>query len=369
MVDFRAKFVLAPMVRVGELPTRLLALKYGADLVWGPEIIDKRLVRAERVFNPKLNTVDFIQKDGNKKIPGTTDLVFRTYRKLEQDKLIFQLGTANPDLAVQAAKIVAADVDGIDVNAGCPKHFSVHSGMGAALLKTPDLLCDILVALVEHVGVPFKKPISVKIRLLAEEENTLQLVRRLVKTGIKNLTVHCRTREMRNGQDPIRDYVDKIKEICTEAGVSMIINGGVKSYQEYRDLQKMFGDDVGCMIASKAEVNPTIFNASGPLPWPLMVKEYVRFAAQVNNSNTNTKYCLATMMPNPRGKNVICRLVSQSKKIEEVVDAVLNKMDDEGAFIGDKSSAPGDDVKIENHKDLKRRLDLEDIETIKRIKV
>lgn len=27
--------VLAPMVRTGELPTRLLALKYGADLVWG----------------------------------------------------------------------------------------------------------------------------------------------------------------------------------------------------------------------------------------------------------------------------------------------------------------------------------------------
>lgn len=29
------KCVLAPMVRTGELPTRLLALKYGADLVWG----------------------------------------------------------------------------------------------------------------------------------------------------------------------------------------------------------------------------------------------------------------------------------------------------------------------------------------------
>lgn len=34
MVDYRGKLVLAPMVRAGELPTRLLALKYGADLVW-----------------------------------------------------------------------------------------------------------------------------------------------------------------------------------------------------------------------------------------------------------------------------------------------------------------------------------------------
>ncbi len=34
-VDYRQKVVLAPMVRTGELPTRLLALNYGADLVWG----------------------------------------------------------------------------------------------------------------------------------------------------------------------------------------------------------------------------------------------------------------------------------------------------------------------------------------------
>lgn len=34
-VDYRGKIVLAPMVRSGELPSRLMALKYGADLVWG----------------------------------------------------------------------------------------------------------------------------------------------------------------------------------------------------------------------------------------------------------------------------------------------------------------------------------------------
>jgi hypothetical protein len=34
-VDYRGRIVLAPMVRSGELPSRLLALHYGADLVWG----------------------------------------------------------------------------------------------------------------------------------------------------------------------------------------------------------------------------------------------------------------------------------------------------------------------------------------------
>jgi tRNA-dihydrouridine synthase 2 len=37
-VDYRGKVVLAPMVRSGELPSRLLALKYGADLVWGESL-------------------------------------------------------------------------------------------------------------------------------------------------------------------------------------------------------------------------------------------------------------------------------------------------------------------------------------------
>lgn len=39
-VDYRGKVVLAPMVRSGELPSRLLALNYGADLVWGRSFQD-----------------------------------------------------------------------------------------------------------------------------------------------------------------------------------------------------------------------------------------------------------------------------------------------------------------------------------------
>lgn len=41
-VDYRGKLVLAPMVRSGELPSRLLALHYGADLVWGQFLCTSR---------------------------------------------------------------------------------------------------------------------------------------------------------------------------------------------------------------------------------------------------------------------------------------------------------------------------------------
>jgi tRNA-dihydrouridine synthase 2 len=40
---------------------------------------------------------------------------------IEKDRLIYQIGSATPELAVQAAKLVEQDVAGVDLNCGCPK--------------------------------------------------------------------------------------------------------------------------------------------------------------------------------------------------------------------------------------------------------
>lgn len=45
------KIILAPMVRIGTLPTRLLAIDYGADLVYTEEIIDFKLSKSQRIKN------------------------------------------------------------------------------------------------------------------------------------------------------------------------------------------------------------------------------------------------------------------------------------------------------------------------------
>jgi len=41
-LDYANKAILAPMVRIGRLPTRLLALQYGADIVYS-EVISKAI--------------------------------------------------------------------------------------------------------------------------------------------------------------------------------------------------------------------------------------------------------------------------------------------------------------------------------------
>jgi tRNA-dihydrouridine synthase 2 len=42
--SYAARLALAPMVRGCTLPTRLLALRNGADLVWSEELIDYKMV-------------------------------------------------------------------------------------------------------------------------------------------------------------------------------------------------------------------------------------------------------------------------------------------------------------------------------------
>ncbi|KAF7192643.1 tRNA-dihydrouridine(20) synthase [NAD(P)+] [Pseudocercospora fuligena] len=323
-VDYRGKIVLAPMVRSGECPSRLLALKYGADLVWGPETIDKALIGTTRHENKNANTVEFTRVSSNgAKNPSLSpeqreSVIYRLHPEREGKQLIYQIGTANPETAVEAAKLIAKDVAGIDVNAGCPKPFSTSGGMGAALLKTPDKLCSILRALVKEVGEPNEIGISVKIRILDEPEDTRALVEKLCQTGIIGLTVHCRTTPMRPRERAIRDQLKMVAETCHEAGVACLMNGDVTSRDEALKLIEEYGVD-GAMIATAAETNPSVFRAEadgGKADWEEVVKEYVKTSLEVENRWGNTKYLLGQMIP---GKQKAYKQMMTTKSFSDIV--------------------------------------------------
>lgn len=50
-LTYENKIILAPMVRVGTLPMRLLALDYGADIVYTEELIDWKFLKSVRREN------------------------------------------------------------------------------------------------------------------------------------------------------------------------------------------------------------------------------------------------------------------------------------------------------------------------------
>ncbi|OJT07991.1 tRNA-dihydrouridine(20) synthase [NAD(P)+] [Trametes pubescens] len=298
--DYKDGLMLAPMVRSGACKdahaatatafadwirtpvlTRLYSLKHGAKLVWGPETVDKAILHTTRVVDPVTGVISY---------HGKSKPVFTTH-PIEKPFLIYQIGSADPALAVEAAKMVMNDVSGFDLNCGCPKPFSTHSGMGAALLTNPDLLCSILTAL--RAAMPPELTISAKIRLLPSQEDTLKLVERIINTGVTALTVHCRTRNQRMKE---KATIERLREIVQFVermgkGVAVIENGDCLGYEDSKRVRQVTGAH-SAMIATAAEQNPTCFS-----PTPLkdlettFVPAYIRLGKFLNNHWSSTKFC------------------------------------------------------------------------------
>ena len=65
-LTYADKLILAPMVRIGTLPMRLLALEYGADIVYTEELIDWKLLRSVRRVNGKFHQLGGISEQIHK---------------------------------------------------------------------------------------------------------------------------------------------------------------------------------------------------------------------------------------------------------------------------------------------------------------
>lgn len=281
------------------------------------------MIGTTRRVNPISNTIDFVRVPSHGQNPPPQNVkgsvIYRVHPEREGRKHIFQIGTSDPDRAVSAARLVAPDVAGIDVNAGCPKPFSTHDGMGAALLQTPDKLVAILEALVKNIVPEFQIGVSVKIRILNTPAETETLVRRLVATGITALTVHCRTTPMRPREKAIRDQLRMIAGICREAGVACLMNGDVVDRDSAAKLIEEFGVD-GAMIATAAEKNSSCFRAAeqgGMAPWDEVTKTYVKLSLDVQNKFGNTKFMLNQIVP---GKQAAYKKVQSAKSYTAVCE-------------------------------------------------
>uniref|UniRef100_A0AAQ5Y6B2 DRBM domain-containing protein n=1 Tax=Amphiprion ocellaris TaxID=80972 RepID=A0AAQ5Y6B2_AMPOC len=270
---------LAPMVRVGTLPMRLLALDYGADVVYCEELIDIKMVQCQRVVNEVLETVDFVAPDDR--------VMFRTCKR-EKDRVVFQMGTADPDRALAVARLVEKDVAAIDVNMGCPKEYSTKGGMGAALLSDPDKI----------------EAVSSSTML----EETISLVQRIEKTGVTAIAVHGRFKEERP-RHPV--HCDYIQAVAQAISIPVIANGGsldlVKTNSDIEEFRKATGTS-SVMLARAAMWNASVFTRQGPLPVEKVMEEYLKYAIRYDNNAFNTKYCLCQMLrdkvESPLGKQV-----------------------------------------------------------------
>lgn len=161
--------------------------------------------------------------------------------------------------------------------------------MGAALLRDPDRLVSILRSLV--AGLPSSLSVSAKIRLLPEKEASINLVRKVLDTGIKALTIHCRTPEERPRDAAHHEW---LPEIVAMAKVPIIANGDVFDRDDLARIWKRTGVS-SVMIARGAQWNPSIFRSQGMLCPEVVTREYLQRAIQVDNQFSNTKYTVLQM--------------------------------------------------------------------------
>lgn len=199
------KVALAPMVRVGTLPMRLLARHYGCKMLYSEELIDKKIAKLTRYVDPATGLVHFgvsssTNSNNSSSISTSSssssssscdwDLGSSVLTTYPGERLVVQLGTCNGADAVRAAEVVARDARAIDINMGCPKLFSLQAGMGSALLGKPETVRDIVSSL--RRALPATVPVTAKIRMLPEVRQTLQLCQILQQCGVAAIAVHAR---------------------------------------------------------------------------------------------------------------------------------------------------------------------------------
>ncbi len=237
-VSIDNRVVLAPMAGVCNSAFRKIIKEMGAGLLYAEMVSDKALVY------------------DNKK---SHDMLYMTE---EERPITQQIFGSDKESFVCAAKIVEREMkpDIIDINMGCPvPKVAKRAQAGAALLKDPDKVYDIVKSVVNAVNVP----VTVKIRSGWDSEsiNASIIAKKIEEAGASAICVHPRTRAQ--GYSGHANW-NIIKEVKENVSIPVIGNGDILSAE---DAKKML-DETGC---------DAVMIGRGTLGNPYLIKQVVSY--------------------------------------------------------------------------------------------
>ena len=244
-MDFKNKFILAPMAGATDAPMRRLCFSLGADMAV-TEMVSARAVCYGDEKTGKLSSIT----DG-------------------EGDVALQLFGHEPEVVAEAALMVyEGGVKGarfshlpcaIDINMGCPVKKIVSSGDGSALMRDPKLASRIVRAssdALSKLGIP----LTVKIRAGWDKDNVNApyFAALMAEAGAAAVTVHARTRDQMYAPSADPGIIRDVKRELPDFPV--IGNGDVRCAEDALRMMEYTGCD-GVMIGREALGDPWIFDA------------------------------------------------------------------------------------------------------------
>lgn len=237
-IKMKNEVVLAPMAGVCNSAFRRIIKEMGCGLLYAEMVSDKALV-----YN-------------NEK---TKEMLYMTE---DERPIAQQIFGSDKKSFVEAAKMVIKEMspDIIDINMGCPvPKVALRAQAGAALLKDPEKVYEIVKSVVEAVDVP----VTVKIRSGWDHNsiNAVEIAKVCEKAGASAITVHPRTRSQ--GYQGLADW-SIIKKVKESVNIPVIGNGDIVSA---KDAKKMI-DQTGC---------DAVMIGRGVLGNPFLIKQVLTY--------------------------------------------------------------------------------------------
>jgi tRNA-dihydrouridine synthase C len=190
--------------------------------------------------------------------------------------LLQLLGSDCSAMAENAARAVELGAAGIDLNFGCPAKSVNRNDGGAALLKTPERIFNVVTAV--RKAVPATHSVSAKIRLgFDHPHDALTIAQAAEAAGASWLVVHARTKM--DGYKPPA-YWEHIRPIKEKLQIPVIANGEVWTPNDYQRCRQISGCE-HVMIGRGWVANPglgqQIKNGKAKTDWLQWQKYFLKF--------------------------------------------------------------------------------------------